>query len=543
METYRTWIRLHPESTDDTMVTSVQARIHDPLWLLGRQWQLDELRHDAGATPIDVRVEGVVSPLTKLRGGSGTPAASGSFVIETTEVPLETLVEREAVPEKELDNLRLRTEAGMHLLRMLRAADLGHRAAFWVAESPFAAPGADADDATRDWFTLVNGHVPDGADLPRAIRLHLAPPTGTAPLDPAEAKVVRAFLTWCAARFDRPGSGPSTWDPEHMEYAFTAGALKADGEAVLVAPEYLEGRLEWYDFEEGDGTLGVSGSATPRRAFRIPAPLDFAGMPNPRFWTFEDQSVRFDTLEMLSNPDAPPSPATLMVLDFALSYSDDWFLVPLKLDSWTVFEATTVAITDVFGDVTVAQPPDGRWNLFRLDALNAPSGLSRLFLTASPPEAINGSPIEEVHFLRDEVANVAWAVERVAPHPLGNGVETPASTHAADVPTPPGLTWTMTPPPPPGNWFPLLPVVVGRLALGALWSARDQKPQGQLLADLRSPRRLHQEEVPPEGVQVVRRWQSARAVDGSLHFWIGRSKTPRQTDIAPAVRFDVVDWK
>ena len=48
--------------------------------------------------------------------------------------------------------------------------------------------------------------------------------------------------------------------------------------------------------------------------------------------------------------------------------------------------------------------------------------------------------------------------------------------------------------------------------------------------------------MPPEGVQVVRRWQSARAIDGSLHFWIGRSKTPRQTDIAPAVRFDVVDW-
>ena len=58
METYPTWIRLHPESTDETMVTAVQARIHDPLWLLGRQWQFGELRHDGGATPVDVRVEG-----------------------------------------------------------------------------------------------------------------------------------------------------------------------------------------------------------------------------------------------------------------------------------------------------------------------------------------------------------------------------------------------------------------------------------------------------------------------------------------------------
>jgi hypothetical protein len=101
----------------------------------------------------------------------------------------------------------------------------------------------------------------------------------------------------------------------------------------------------------------------------------------------------------------------------------------------------------------------------------------------------------------------------------------------------------MTPPSPPGNWFPLLPVSIGRLALGSLWSARTLKPAGRILADLRSPRLLHQEEVPPEGAQIVRRWQSARAIDGSLHFWIGRSKTPRRTDIAPAIRFDVVGWR
>jgi hypothetical protein len=37
--------------------------------------------------------------------------------------------------------------------------------------------------------------------------------------------------------------------------------------------------------------------------------------------------------------------------------------------------------------------------------------------------------------------------------------------------------------------------------------------------------------------------QAARGVDGSLHFWIGRRKTPRRTDLAPALRFDLVEWK
>src|SRR4030095_13716891 len=100
METYPTWIRLHPESDDDTMVTSVQARIHDPLWLLGRQWQFGELRHDGGATPIDVRVEGMSAPLTRLRGGLGVTTTTRGAAIKATQIPLETLVERETVPER-----------------------------------------------------------------------------------------------------------------------------------------------------------------------------------------------------------------------------------------------------------------------------------------------------------------------------------------------------------------------------------------------------------------------------------------------------------
>jgi hypothetical protein len=549
METYPTWIRLHPESTDDTMVTSVQARMHDPLWLLGRQWQFGELRHDAGATPVDVRVEGVVSPLTRLR--SGVPAAdetgTAAIDIDTTRVPLETLAEREAVPEERLDNLRLRTEAGLHLVRTLRAAGLADRVAFWVARSPFPLPDPPGthetlDPATREWLTLVSGRVPDGGGLLSAIPRQLAPQANGDELDPRETEVLRGWLAWAGARFAQPPAGSPTWDDEHMEYAFSVGARKAAGEAVLVAPEYREGRLDWYDFEEGEGTLGSAGQTTPHRAYRIPAPLDFAGMPNPRFWTFEDPAVRFDALEILAAPNASPSSVTLMVLDFALSYSDDWFLVPLTLNAWTAFEATTVAVTDVFGDIANAEPPDGRWNMFRLDAKSGTSGLSRLFLAASPADADDGVAIEEVHFLRDEIANVVWAVERITPHPIGMGRAAPDQVVRSGAPTPPGLRWTLTPPPPPGQWFPLLPVAVGRLALGALWNARDQTPQGRLLAGLSSPRQLHQEEVPPEGAQVTRQWQTARAIDGSLHFWIGRSKTPRQTDTAPAIRFDIVDW-
>jgi hypothetical protein len=73
-----------------------------------------------------------------------------------------------------------------------------------------------------------------------------------------------------------------------------------------------------------------------------------------------------------------------MVLDFALSYSDDWFLLPMALDAWSLFEAIEVAVTDVFGDVTVAGPPASRWNLFRLHSSGTRFTLSNVFVAAGP---------------------------------------------------------------------------------------------------------------------------------------------------------------
>jgi hypothetical protein len=547
LETFPTWIRLHPSSEDETLAISVQARIHDPLWLLGRQWQFGELRHDGGATPIDVRVEGTTAPLSRMRGGGADVTTGRSAAINPTGTPLEALVEREIVRETGLEQLRLRSEAGVHLLRMLRAAGLPNtRAAFWIAEGAFVLPAtAVLDDEGREWWDMVEGRIPDGGRLPAVIRARLGA-AATPTIDPPEATVLRAWLSWAGNRFELPASGPSTWSPEHMEYVFSVAGPGSSGEVLLTAPEYTEGRLEWYHFEQlqASGTLGVTGQPTLHRAFRVPAPLDFAGMPNPRFWTFEDRSVQFDLIDVLSNPDVEPSPATMMVLDFALSYSDDWFLLPIALDAWSLFGATTVAVTDVFGDVTVAQPPGGRWNLFRLDSSGTRFTLSNLFVTAGPAEAIDGPPIEEVHFLADEVANVAWGVERLVPHATGHAVNASGPPPPQPAATPTGLVWTLTPPSPPGNWFPLLPTTIGRLALGALWSARTQRPAGQVLAELRASRQpLHQSVVPPEGAQVSRRWQSARAIDGTLHFWIGRSKTPRLTDTAPAVRFDVVEYR
>jgi hypothetical protein len=41
------WSRLEPDNRDKSLAAGLEARVHDPLWLLARQRQLGELTADA----------------------------------------------------------------------------------------------------------------------------------------------------------------------------------------------------------------------------------------------------------------------------------------------------------------------------------------------------------------------------------------------------------------------------------------------------------------------------------------------------------------
>ena len=73
MASITTWTRLETRQRTDDLDVSLAARVHDPLWLLARQWQLGELRgHDAGVVgphqPARVgRLAGAVVPPKRHR--------------------------------------------------------------------------------------------------------------------------------------------------------------------------------------------------------------------------------------------------------------------------------------------------------------------------------------------------------------------------------------------------------------------------------------------------------------------------------------------
>ena len=71
------WARLEPISRDPELAPGLEARVHDPLWLLGRQWQFGEFAASDGGSAILAQVTASVAPLNKLR--AGRPVATPRF--------------------------------------------------------------------------------------------------------------------------------------------------------------------------------------------------------------------------------------------------------------------------------------------------------------------------------------------------------------------------------------------------------------------------------------------------------------------------------
>jgi len=166
---------------------------------------------------------------------------------------------------------------------------------------------------------------------------------------------------------------------------------------------------------------------------------------------------------------------------------------------------------------------------------------------------VESRPIEDVLFLRDEMANMAWAVERVVEspieRPLNRFEERPEAGNEPPLPAKEIGVYTLASRTP-GNWVPLLPVRTTdglRLKRGKVLRAdgsrqlveargRVLQPDGSATSGLA----LYEEEIPREGVRVTRSCQLARSQDGRTHLWIGRRKRIGRGEGSSGLAFDRV---
>jgi hypothetical protein len=607
-------MRLEPRARDAEMNTSLRASVYDPLWLLARQWQLGEFQGEDNGSPIMARLRAESTRLTRYRPGplEGNPSVRAQDY-DARAMPLETLVERERVrPEAgKAEKFRLAAEAGVHFLRLLDQQPLSqsYREAF-KNRYPFPAL-TDEQRKTLDrdslrFLELIAPRVPDGRALYTSLRAALRPPQGGRGSLPADPPIVAAdaaevekaaviWLQWYEELFSEQEGGDATsaWNPERMEHAFAVAARFSEGEKVLAANEYYEGHLDWYSFNVQEGaSLGptTAGTASPLTQITrsvIPAPASFRGMPAPRFWELEDARVDFGAIET-----GPEDLARMLLIEFAITYGNDWFVIPVELPVGSLCRTRSLVVTDTFGVRTLIRPSSANgpqsaaWRMFQLSLTHPsqrPQNLPAADFFLLPPvlmKSLESKPIEEVLFLRDEMSNMVWGVERLVEsateRPLNRteawleqerrfereqererereATTTPVGT-AETVETETGtddvLTYQLVTRVP-DYWIPFLPVRVDtgnpdsraiRLKRGVILKpdgSREIGPQGRILEPGRRELALFEEEVPREGARVTRSYQYTRWIDGSTHLWVGRQKGAGRGEGSSGLRFDSV---
>lgn len=586
------WKRLESTAIDPQVSEGLEARIADPLWLLARQWQTGEFHGDDAPSPVLVEATvrwGTVTKVHTGKPGNGQPILDRTLI----ETPLETLVERmpvqTAVQDGHLSSAgQISAESGLDLLRTLTAFAVAAttRTAFRNTWKFVVPTDSGLDPRGRVYLDVMARKSMDGRKFYGAwiaAGRDLTKVKGLTTAIKSNVAVKNAVLAWGTAwesffseppPITRPGAPlQNGWDSSRMEHRVQVAAALDGEEVQLDAMSYPGGDLDWYNFDvapPNNPPLGVDTSVTTRekKLIVLPSPLRYAGMPASRFWELEDGEIYFGDLG-----GGPEDIARALIGAFATVYSDDWFVVPVRLPAGSVSRVSLLRVLDNHGvkheilATAVMDGPERVWRFFELEGDTSTSAESPraplLFLPPTLGSSEVGGPLEAVQFVRDEVANLAWAIESRVESEAGRVIDRNAlwrsrqreAVEIADEAW--GYTLTTEVP---EHWVPLVPVrkVVastapqdpalylqrGRLATSVNSGTGDAAPQvttqGALGVILEPWKKLylHEEEVPRLGMRVVRHFQMARDGKGGVHLWMARKKGPGPGEKRSGLKYD-----
>lgn len=638
---FASWLRVEPRCRADDFSRGLEARIADPLWMLSRQWQMGELKGEDAGSPVRVSVSYMSDLIDKVRLGD-----ADEYSPLTNNLPLEVLVEQEAVDLGWRDRIQI----GQQFERILRRAlGMGQTASRVIIHYrkvfPVSYPGVaevtELDNETCRFLRLMAGRAIDGQGLLDAHeKRELQIPTWLNFM--IRFRVLRAIVQWrqwYESLHTQPGTdAQSAWQPSTLDYRFAVGASDGNGrETTLSAPDYRNGELDWYSFDcesfttspGGPGrpsvpphtpdpdspgrpgrTPGTPGSGrpgapphTPDPGRPVPSPdppteertetlhiaparVTYAGMPHLRWWAFEDHDIDFGAMDV-----ATTDVLKLVLMEFALIYGDDWFMVPLKTRAGSVNWIESITVTDVFGITSEPLPrakddgdnPLSNWDLFSLtNDKTATQSASGDFLFVPPAIGFReeSQALEAVRFLRDEGANMVWGVERTVPNQLGNPVdgfeaqferrERDRAAAAADggdgaQPTTQdggsGLPVYRLASFVPDNWVPFIPARAETSNLYGVTDASIRLRQARMLRNendmepvqieamtrllsttdpVRRIEWLNEEAVTRSGVSVQLTSQRVRWTDGKTYVWSGRKVTAGKGEGSSGLKFDVL---
>ena len=303
----------------------------------------------------------------------------------------------------------------------------------------------------------------------------------------------------------------------------------------------------------------------------LPTPAQFEGMPNTRWWRFEDGRVNFGDIR----PERVDI-GRLLLIEFGLVFANDWYLIPIETLVGSISDVRGLVVTNSFGERLWIEPAgrggDHGWRRARLFGMS-PAVVGGpveddpgLMVPNAAVAILDGPPLEEVLLARDELSNLVWGVERTVPLPDGDprpGSEisaemlayqqrwfSPASPVVWQAPLRYELMGTV-----PEHWIPFVPARVPgearsiRLQRAVMLRALEGDPLGpqkvrprtSLLRtgiDASQPYFLFEEEVPRAGARVLKGFRRTRAKGGRVITWLGARKQTGRGESSSGLGFD-----
>lgn len=600
LPTIMMWNRLECRPRDNNFERALRAEVRDPLWMLTKQWQMGEFRADDAGSPVTAKMHMATTHLTKYQPDDHDAQPFNN------EIPLEALVEQQQISffsGKQEIALDIRLLMGRHWLKLLSKERLEHLKSKFIQEYkiPLVSPILREDSLVcahpLAWqkFSAASGRMMDGA----ALYIYLTSPgsrhayQNITNIQDEMDKLVSletSFINWFRQLFQQPAESNDAWLPQRLEYQFACSAPIGTTEKILTAEEYYHGHLDWYNFSVDQtrvslGSLeGVRDDAnvqnTITRSF-IPNPVQFEGMPNTRWWRFEDGKTNFGTIK----PD-PTDLNKLLLIEFGLVYANDWFLLPVTVHCGSLCDVKGLTVTNVFGErfwiesSSKGQDEDPqRWTMYSQNIAghaNVPADTSML-VAPSVPKILESNPMQEINLIRDEVANMVWGIETQISLPSGDAIPGPEAAlqvyrHYERIVTeenPSNLQPVVHEPVAsiqyqlmnsvPENWIPFIPVHVDnnkreiqlqrasmpRIIRGDTKTIEKVKPRTSILREgLESipsqPYFIYEEEVPRAGVKVSQSFQRTRWFGGKVVTWLGIRKLTGRGEGVSGLAYDLI---
>ncbi|MDR3679518.1 MAG: hypothetical protein P4L41_06090 [Flavipsychrobacter sp.] len=614
------WNRLESRPRQQQFDQVLEARIYDPLWMLGRQWQMGEFTGKDAGSGILAKVQLDYMQISGIAKYTQPPVA-----YTQDDLPMEPIVEsinysfsiKERVLLAKKWYFFLKKDVAPSLVNTYISLFDSSPATLEIDTTPPIATSSDLDTLNGAQIfsntNLVNflaaisisGITLDGAILysilnDPAWNTNLGSLFGTSLPAGSGTDLLTAvsdFVAWVKSTYTLPDVSQENWYPDDLEYKFDAyWPVDTSNQLKLTAQNYHQGHFDWSAFEQDINTFPIASSAAKvTKAIQLMVgQTGFPGMPCSRWWEFENGAVNFCNLD-----GNPTDMAKIIMTQFALLYQDDWFVLPYTVPVGSYAEVLGIVVTDVFGVNTfVANYPvnnysyttgfseDNDWKSWRwldiskadtlssnADPINTHSPAGSFPLLPVVNNIQESDPIESVLFIRDEVSDMVWGIEKIVPDNLGKGWDGYQRSKLygdylmqlrgslPESPNPPDpnakISFELISTTIPENWIPFIPIHLPltnrytHFQRGAMPRILDKyansliRPVTSILnygltGTTYTPYYIHEEKIPRAGAILETYFKRTRWYNGQTVLWVGRKKITGRGEGASGLTYDKV---